>query len=290
MQRFLRFFAIGCSVLLSLIYVFVIEPSWVEVRSVALTLPRLAPEFDGYKVVQLSDIHTDRWMTSQRLEGIVSIVNRQHPDLVVLTGDYVTLGTEQYIPYLTSLAHLVPKDGTLAVLGNHDYVRAADPIVRTLQQVGVKLLKNQVYSLQRANARLHIAGVDDVWRGSADLAAVLRQLPPTGAAVMLAHEPDFADATVATQRFDLQLSGHSHGGQIHLPFLPSVLPPLAHKYPSGLYHLQNMVQYTNRGVGMVQPRVRLNCRPEVTVFTLRSPADAFGSVPGQLPSLLPSLQ
>jgi predicted MPP superfamily phosphohydrolase len=285
MQRFLKWFAIACSVLLSLIYVFVIEPSWVEVRAISLTLPHLAPEFDRYKVVQLSDIHTDRWMTPQRLAGIVDLVNRQHPDLVALTGDYVTRGVTSYIPYLTPLAHLAPKDGTLAVLGNHDYIQLAAPIVRTLQQAGVKLLKNQVYSLQRGNARLHIAGVDDVFRGSADLVAVLRQLPATGAAVMLAHEPDFADQTVATQRFDLQLSGHSHGGQVQLPFLPSILPPLAYKYPSGLYHLQNMLQYTNRGVGMVQPRVRLNCRPEVTVLTLRSPSHSAESVPRRPRSL-----
>ncbi|MBZ0286049.1 MAG: metallophosphoesterase, partial [Anaerolineae bacterium] len=89
----------------------------------------------------------------------------------------------------------------------------------------------------------------------------------------LAHEPDYADISAATGRFDLQISGHSHGGQVVIPFIgPPVVPPYSKKYPLGRYQVGTMIQYTNRGVGMISPAVRFNCRPEITVFTLRTPS------------------
>ena len=100
---------------------------------------------------------------------------------------------------------------------------------------------------------------------------MLARLPRTGAALLLAHEPDFADITPPPGRFDLQLSGHSHGGQVVIPFLgPPTLPEIGEKYPSGRYQVGGMIQYTNRGVGMVRPHVRLNCRPEITLLTLHA--------------------
>jgi uncharacterized protein len=111
--------------------------------------------------------------------------------------------------------------------------------------------------------------VGDVFEEEDDLDLVLTQLPPTGAAIMLAHEPDFADETAATGRFGLQLSGHSHGGQIRIPFINrGFRPKLARKYPIGRYQIGNMTQYTNRGIGTVKVYARFNCRPEISVFTL----------------------
>jgi len=99
---------------------------------------------------------------------------------------------------------------------------------------------------------------------------VLALLPDEGCAILLAHEPDYADISAPTGRFDLQLSGHSHGGQVILPFIgPPILPSYSHKYPVGQYQVGSMIQYTNRGLGTVAPMVRFNCRPEITVFTLR---------------------
>ena len=121
---------------------------------------------------------------------------------------------------------------------------------------------------RRGRAGLHLAGVDDVRAGAARLDDVLARLPPTGCAILLAHEPDFADTAAASGRFDLQLSGHSHGGQIVLPFIGApILPRMGRKYPTGCYTVRNMALYTNRGLGVI-PRV--NCRPEISVFTLLS--------------------
>jgi predicted MPP superfamily phosphohydrolase len=256
--------------LLAIYYVHDLEPSWIEVRNVSLSLPNLAPEFSGYRIVQLSDIHADRRMTAQRIQNVVGRVNEMHPDLVVLTGDFVTRNAEQFAPNLTALNELRPVDKSLAVLGNHDAWTNPDLIQRTLETAGVQVLNNRSVTLERPSAQLHIAGVDDIWAGRDRLNEVLAALPATGAAILLAHEPDFADTSAATGRFDLQLSGHSHGGQIYLPFMKRVLPPLAYKYPLGQYQVGSMIQYTNRGLGSSGIPIRFNCRPEITIFTLKN--------------------
>ena len=166
---------------------------------------------------------------------------------------------------------LTERRTTLAVLGNHDYWTNANAVREALASCGILELGNDVYSLSNEGDQLHIAGVDDVQEKHHRLDIVLNKLPQTGAAILLAHEPDFADRSAETGRFDLQLSGHSHGGQVVLPFIGApVLPYLGRKYPSGLYRVGRMWQYTNRGVGMASLKIRFNCRPEITVFTLET--------------------
>lgn len=249
-----------------------IETSWVEVVPVHLTLPNLAPEFHGYRVVQISDIHMGVWMTRDRLMEVVSLVNQHQPDLVAITGDFVTYGVRISIEDLvTPLKALNAPDGVVAVLGNHDYWTNTWLFRQIAHESGIIALINDVYTIERVQAVLNIAGVDDLWKGDPRLDLVLKRLPSTGAAILLVHEPDFADLSAPTERFDLQLSGHSHGGQIVLPFIgPPILPPDARKYPSGLYQVGKMLQYTNRGIGTGRLQIRINCRPEITVFTLAS--------------------
>jgi uncharacterized protein len=265
-----RIFLVVMAIFLGIFYVHRVEPSWIEVRSLSMPLPRLAPEFSGYRIVQLSDIHADRWMTTDRLAKIVRRVNQLKPDLVVLTGDFVTRSAEEFSPNLAAFSQLRSVDRTLAVMGNHDAWTNPLMIQNVLETAGVQVLNNQVATLQRKSARLSIAGVDDIWAKRDRLDQVLAALPSEGAAILLAHEPDFAEQSAATGRFDLELSGHSHGGQVKLPFIKRILPPLAYKYPIGQYKVGNMIQYTNRGLGMSGLPLRFNCRPEITVFTLKS--------------------
>jgi predicted MPP superfamily phosphohydrolase len=144
-------------------------------------------------------------------------------------------------------------------------------IRKILRDLNIQELNNRLVSLSRGKARLHIAGLDDIWNGVPRMREVLSALPEAGAAVLLAHEPDYADFSVKTGRFDLQLSGHSHGGQVVLPLVgPPLLPEWGRKYPAGLYQVGNMFQYTNRGLGMTNPYMRLNCRPEITFFQFQS--------------------
>ncbi|MBI3158809.1 MAG: metallophosphoesterase [Chloroflexi bacterium] len=258
----------------SVAYGFNLEPDWIHVNPMTLRLPRLPRAFEGLRLAHLTDLHADDWMTAERLAHIVDLVNDQRPDAVVLTGDYVTgvQALEQRLAELeTQLARLAAPDGVFAVLGNHDHWTDARAIRQMLEAAGVRELRNRAHRLGRAGQSLYLCGVDDYWERHADLGKVMEGLPPEACAILLAHEPDFADESAAAGRFDLQLSGHSHGGQVALPFVgPIVVPTYAEKYPSGLYRVGQMWQYTNRGLGMVEPRVRFNCRPEIAILTLQS--------------------
>lgn len=254
-------------------YAHKIEGGWVEVVQRAITLPRLAPEFDGYQLVHISDLHLGDWLTPIQLHHVVTLVNQQQPDAVAITGDFVTTRLGQPGEDLSlALQRLNPRDAVVAVLGNHDHWSDAGQVCKVLKRSGVSHIGNTAQTLRRGKARLHLAGVDDPWMKMDRMDAVLPQLGKDGAAVLLAHEPDFADEYAQTGRFDLQLSGHSHGGQVIPPFgRPVVVPPYARKYPIGAYKVGTMTVYTNRGIGMVKPHIRFNCRPEITVFTLRAP-------------------
>ena len=255
-----------------LVYARAIEPDWIEVTHLRLTLPRLSPAFRGYRLVQVSDIHMDHWMTRDRLASVVRLASDQQADLVALTGDFVTHGYQRRSADLADgLSALRGRDGVVAVLGNHDHWSSPESTRRALRDSRVIELSNRVHTVRRGDAALYVAGVDDYWTDHARLEQVLDRLPAEGAAVLLAHEPDFADVSAPTGRFDLQISGHSHGGQVRIPALGApILPPFGRRYPIGLYRVGSMLQYTNRGVGMISPRIRLNCRPEITVYTLET--------------------
>ena len=254
------------------------EPSHVEVSKVRLTLPRLARSFSGMRVVQVSDFHYGGWMNTERLTDVLQMVIDQSPDLVTITGDFV-MGEQRFHQEVMDklgemtvvLKTLSEKVLTLGSLGNHDYKLDRTAVMDALDKAGIVSLNNSVHTFVHGSDQLHFAGVDDVLKRHARMDLLLPQIPEDGCTILLAHEPDYADVSARTGRFDLQISGHSHGGQVILPFLgPPVLPHLAHKYPMGLYRVMDMYQYTNRGVGMTTPYVRFNCRPEITVFTLEA--------------------
>ena len=272
LTTFLQIFAIGFILLFATVaYGRKVEPNWIEVVQVPVTLPHLSAELEGYRIVQITDVHADRWMTRDRIAQIAEQMNQQRPDLMVLTGDYVTDDPETYAAALKGFEGLKATDGVLAVLGNHDQWSNPQIIKAALEENGIQVLKNDVITIDHKGGTLQIAGVGDVWSGEHDLNKVLQQLSGRSAAIMLAHEPDFADETAATGKFDLQLSGHSHGGQVKIPFLKRVTPELGHKYPIGQYQVGDLIQYTSRGVGVSGLHVRFNCRPEITVITLHMP-------------------
>jgi hypothetical protein len=256
-------------------YGFWIEPNWLRVEEVNLKLRRLAPVFHGLSIAQISDIHMGGWMNTERLQRVADLVIDQRPDLFLLTGDFLTGHTfdgtsEQHLQELiTVLSPLAKSIPCYAVLGNHDYWTNAGAVREMLRSCGITDLTNSVFPFTRENERLYLCGVDDVWEGEVRLDQVIDNLADGAPAILLAHEPDFADVSSKSGRIDLQVSGHSHGGQVVVPFYgPLVLPYLGQKYPSGLYQVGEMYQYTNRGVGMLDPPVRFNCAPEVTLFTL----------------------
>jgi uncharacterized protein len=275
-RRVLLGAALGVLLLGGLVYVRKVEPEDVEVVPVSLVLPRLDAVFEGYRIAQISDIHADGWMTPGRVLSLVNLVNAEAPDLVAITGDFATYSRFRSLirhasRLVAPLRRLQATDGVVAVLGNHDHKTDARTVRRVLAASGVIELHNAVLTLRRGGESLYLCGVDDLKEGTPRLDRALEGLSEEGAAVLLAHEPDFADESAATGRFDLQLSGHSHCGQVGVPLLRyPFLPKLSRKYPTGLYRVGDMFLYTNRGLG-AHPRFRFNCRPEITVFTLRSP-------------------
>ncbi len=263
----------GASLAAGLFYAWKIEPARVEVTSRSILLPRLDREFDGYRVALLSDIHMDGWMNLERIQGAIELLNEHKPDLVALAGDYVTDTVILDSRELSKALSLIEApDGVVAVLGNHDYLTDEGIIRRLIHESGIVELSNDVCTVRRGESALHVAGVDDFRQRRARLDLVMEELPEEGAAILLAHEPDFADVSAPTGRFDLQLSGHSHGGQVRLPLLGPVVRPLyGLKYPDGLSHVDRMLLYTNRGLGMMKVHLRFNCRPEITLLTLLAP-------------------
>jgi len=252
------------------VYSALIEPQWLSIERVQVPLARLPRELDGLTIAQLSDLHHGPYIGDEEIRVAVEAVNRLQPDMIVLTGDYVTREVDRIGDCARVLGGLQSRRGVWAVLGNHDHWTDAATITRALAANSIQVLINEAAPIDHNGRRLWLAGVDDVWQQSCDLDRAMRGIAPEEVTVLLAHEPDFADEA-ARYPIDLQLSGHSHGGQVRLPFYGAlILPHLGRKYPMGLAQAGGLRVYTNRGLGVVSPPVRFNCRPEVTLLTLRS--------------------
>jgi hypothetical protein len=159
--------------------------------------------------------------------------------------------------------------GLWAVMENHDDCTDRMHVTRALEGEGIRVLANQSEAIERDGARIWLAGVNDVLSNTADLSKTLLPVSSGEAVILLAHEPDFADYA-ARFPIDLQLSGHSHGGQIRIPLLPPLyLPLLAKKYILGQYQVGSLALYTNAGLGTIDLPLRFNCPPEITLLTLR---------------------
>jgi predicted MPP superfamily phosphohydrolase len=249
-------------------YAALIEPQWQALDEMEVTVRGFAARYDGFTLAHVSDLHRGPHVSSDAVDRAVRLALSRAVDVNVLTGDYVS-GSAEYAPSCArSLAPLAARRPTLACLGNHDHWTDADRVSRALADAGITPLRSAVLEVSDG---LWIAAVDDLWEGRADLEGALEGIPDGAVVMLLAHEPDFADQAAADGRAALQLSDHSHGGQVWLPIIgPLILPYLARKYPRGLYSVGGMSLYVNRGVGLIEPAVRFNCRPEVAILTLRT--------------------
>ena len=260
---------VGLSAIGGLGYTTLVEPHRLTAKRVGVPIPGLPASLDGFTIAQLSDLHRGPVVTQEYLAQAVELALQQEADLVVLTGDYVSESAGYAPSCAEALSPLVASGDVLACLGNHDHWTDADAVAGALADAGITVLRN---TARQVTDRLWVAAVDDVWERHADLEKALEEVPVDATVVLLAHEPDYADEVAADGRVSLQLSGHSHGGQVRLPLVgPLALPYLAHKYHTGRYRVGQMWLYVNRGVGLIRPAVRFNCRPEVTLLTLQVP-------------------
>lgn len=271
---------LGCGVAAAgFTYASVRETTRIVTENVEFRLRRLGAEFDGLRVGQISDLHFRPYTGEREIAATVKAVNDAQPDVVVITGDYVTSTWLFHIGQRTAdgieecaeiLKGLRAPLGVYAILGNHDWGTDPDRIADALRGAGITVLRNNAVPIERGNSRLWIAGTDCAFVKQADMEQTLSPIRDDDTVLLLAHEPDFADYA-ARYRVDLQLSGHSHGGQIVAPWIgPPHLPRLGRKYVRGKYNVGNMELYTNRGIGVVGLPMRYQASPEVTVVQLNS--------------------
>jgi uncharacterized protein len=242
---------------------------WFDFSRWRVQVKDLPAVFDGFRILQLSDIHASEWMDHKRLMDLRQFVDDQQVDLIVVTGDssYHTDDFSDLIAFYEGMPQMAP---VLMVFGNHDIWDGAEETFQPIFDLGVRLLRNDLYTITQNGQSLIIAGLDCAYEQRDDLQKVLSMMPDDDSqALLLVHEPDVAPACAQTSRFFLQLSGHSHGGQICLPngYAP-VLPYLGQQYPRGYYDINGMMLYTCRGLGRGKPYIRLNCPAELTLFTL----------------------
>ena len=254
--------------ILSCVYASRIETEWVQLQRVKIPLGAAGAGLEGFKIAFLSDFHLYPTTRIELIERAVEMANQLKPDLVALGGDYVQGTVDAIFDLAPALARLDATYGVFSILGNHDHWKGDEVVEQGLRDSGLQLLRNEGLTLSIGKRTVYLAGLDDGWVGRQDLKHGLEKQPSGVPTILLMHEPDFVDSFVGRGRIDLQLSGHSHGGQVRFPFIGSpFLPPYGRKYDKGLYRVGNTWLYTTVGLGVTAP-VRFNCPPEVTEITL----------------------
>lgn len=260
------------------LYTWRVEPHWLQVVRRELPIRNLPSALVGRKLIQLSDLHVGPVVDSEYLIASLDYTNSLKPDLLVITGDFMTChGHEQVDKVARVLEHLSPTElGTFASLGNHDYglgwrsSEVAERLTRRLTELGIHVLRNEVRSIEG----LQLVGLEDYWGPSFDVATVVGQVRWDGPTLTLCHNPDALDDERLSACRGWFLAGHTHGGQCRPPFLPPPLLPVKNRrYTAGAIAVPGgRSLYINRGLGYLQ-RVRFNVRPEITEFSLQRAGD-----------------
>jgi predicted MPP superfamily phosphohydrolase len=243
-----------------------------------IAIGKLPAAFQNFRIVQISDLHYDEYSEPSFVARVIGQVNALAPDLVALTGDFVSFGPlgrsfamGAMERCAEQLSHIVCAR-RFAVMGNHDSVLGAPTIRPILAAVDIPLLVNEYVPIERGGERLWLSGIHDPVTHVPNLDTAIPERPD-GPVLLMSHGPDYADTVIQHPRgrlVDLMISGHTHGGQVRLPFLGAIiLPSGGKKYVEGLFRFDRMQLYVNRGIGTTGLPLRLNSPPEVTLFTLQ---------------------
>ena len=246
-----------------------IERRFVRIRRMDVPIANLPPEFDGYRIAQLSDLHVGSFDPKSRALEWAALSNALEPDLVAVTGDLVTSGRGFYRDVAEALGALRAKDGVFVSMGNHDQWNN-DELTRLVADHGPTVLRNASQVIRRGSASLNIAGVDGRMMSAADVTRTIQSCSPGAPVVLLAHYPSTFNAAAAAGA-DLILTGHTHGGQLGVPFLGQRynLARLTRQRSRGLVHSGKTAMYVNAGLGTTGPPMRLAVPPEIALITLR---------------------
>jgi predicted MPP superfamily phosphohydrolase len=253
------------------LYSYFIEPYWLVVESCRLTFHAKHNPPSGLRILHLSDLHRSDIVPASYLRECVTRGNALKPDLVLLTGDYITWRPDWAESVGEILSALEARLGIFASLGNHDGGEWAgfpsDTVRLSLDNAGIRVLVNESEQLSFGEVPFTVAGLGDLWAGDFDPEAAFDGVDARSFTVALSHNPD----TVGSLRScsaNLILSGHTHGGQVWIPLLgPPLLPVEDRKYSAGIYREGEQVIYVNRGIGLLR-KVRFNCRPEIALIEI----------------------
>lgn len=257
-------------------YSLLVEPSIPFVTCVEIPISNLPPAFDGFRIAVLSDLHLHPLFPAWRLTPAFSAVMQEKPDLITLLGDYTNYGlpdSQHYVAECAAAASVLSAAaGVYAIFGNHDYLEPPHtPSPAAWRAANITSLQDQSAEIWHKQERLFLVGLASALMRPTSPFQCLHLTPKDATRIILWHEPDRA-AESAHSGASLQLSGHTHGGQVRLPLVgPLYLPTMGKKYASGLYQVNQMPLYVTRGVGVLPPFVRFCCPPEVTLITLRYP-------------------
>ncbi len=274
-RRFLRtsgsaaFAGLVTSPLVAATYGALVEARDLRVDEVDLAMPTFPSELDGLRLVQISDLHCRVYTPKEVIERVVEVANSLRPDLLLVTGDFVSDSTRYITPCAEALSKAQARYGKFGCLGNHDYYVNAAAVRGAMEEAGIRMLLNQAVRVEIDGRRLNVAAVDDLWTGNPDVKKALQEAERNCFTLMMNHNPNYFPA-IARQGVELTLSGHTHGGQINLAFFGLPLDPtrLSTPFVRGLFRIGDSHLYVNRGIGVTGPPIRLNSPPEVTLFRL----------------------
>ncbi len=290
------FLSLGCGAvagsvttcLLGSLYATQVEPLWIEVTWVDIHLAGLPPAPEGLAIALLGDFHLGRNVSRQQVRKAVEMANGLKPDLILLTGDFVTGSARYSVACGEELAALEAPHGVYAVLGNHDNWTDPDQVADNVGAGGVTVARDEAFAVEVGDGRIWLVGIEDTgytagfvggsfrdfeaaWKAKRlRLEEILEALPEDEPRLLLVHNPDFAEM-LPHGCIDLALCGHMHGGQVRVPFLGAPVMPsfFGDKYAGGLVQGPSSLVYVNRGIGLISPPIRFNCRPEITLLRLR---------------------
>ncbi|MDL1914256.1 MAG: metallophosphoesterase [Bergeyella sp.] len=288
-RKFLRLIGIGIAGIFSLLVVdgIIFGKYRYHVRKISLKLKDLPRTFRGYRIVQISDVHSGSFFHPERIQKAIDIINQQEPDLVLFTGDMVNYLAKEFVPFVSLFARIKAKDGKYSVLGNHDYGSYALSTEKEQQQniqelialekkAGFVCLRNEHIAIEKKGEKLYIIGVEN-WGipplpqyGNLDKA--IENIPEKATKILMSHDPTHFDHVVKNhpEYIALTLSGHTHGMQFGIDLKHHKWSPVKYKYPKwiDLYKSKNRYLYVNRGFGVIGYPGRVGINPEITLFEL----------------------
>jgi predicted MPP superfamily phosphohydrolase len=269
-RTFLKFGLLGGGAVLLASYPVFIERYLIQINRYLIPVPRLPPSFEGFTIVHLTDLHYGLLVPLFLMNMVVERANSIPRDMIVCTGDYIhkrntAKQIEEIWPVLTRLK---APYGVLSVLGNHDHWGDTQRSLYWLERSGQNV-RHQIRKIERNGQALWFAGAGDLWEDHTDIEKLMSPIPPNDCRIVLAHNPDSAD-TIFDLQPDLMISGHTHGGQVNIPFVGTpVLPVRNANYSSGLKRsVGNFPVFISRGIGWAILPVRFNCCPEIAVLKL----------------------